>query len=134
MLLKYNQKNCLTLYIPGQGTSLTPYQLLPGMQEIEDSVWKKLKAQKGVKRLMMQGHLTEAAPPEKDNKKSGKGLAKYSAEEAEFIIKETYDKRLLGTWLKTESRTVIKTAIEDQLKVIEESVRKLTDEEKEGKN
>lgn len=123
MLLNYRKENVLTLYIPEpKGTSMTPYTLLPGIQEIADSVWKKLKTQTGVKRLIMKGDLLEKAPPAKDNKKAGKGLAKYSAEEAQFIVEETFDKKLLGDWLKIEARSVIKTAIETQLKRIEESL------------
>lgn len=130
MLLKYTKNNVLTLNIPGNGTSVIPHTLLPGINEIEDQVWKELKSQPGVKRLMAKSILLEKAPPTKDNKKVGKGLAKYSAEEAAFIVEETYDKRLLSDWLKLESRAVIKTAIETQLDVIEKSVERKTDEEK----
>lgn len=132
MLLNYKKPNTLTLCIPGKGTTVTPIVFLPGIQEIEDAIWKDLKQQKGVKTLIAKGDLVEKAPPAKDNKKGNKGLARYDAEEAAFIIKETYDKRLLTDWLKIEARTVIKTAIEDQLKVVEASLKvKPKDEEDE---
>lgn len=131
MLLNNQEKRPITLFIPDKkGTATKPYMFIPGNQEIEDSAWKLLKAQPGVQRILKQGKLREVAAPVKDNKKSGKGLAKYGAEQAEFIIAETFDKRLLGDWLATETRSVIKTAIEAQLAVIEKSVtRKKKDDD-----
>ena len=129
MLLNYKMTNVLTLYIPGKGTALTPFQLLPGINEIEDAVWKTLKKQKGVAKLIAKGNLLEKAAPAKDNKKAGKGLAKYGADEATYIVEETFDKVLLGSWLKIETRSVVKTAIEAQLVKVEESLTKKDEDE-----
>lgn len=129
MIVKYLNKNVLTVYLPGEGRDLTNYQLLPGNNEVADADWDKIKEHPGCKQLLSSGALICIKPANPDNKKSQKGLARYGATEALEIIEGTYDKVLLLEWRKAENRGNVSDAITDQIKKIDDSLKKKEDED-----
>lgn len=124
MIIHWGLPNMLTGYAAQKnGIAVqSRFQLIPGNNEIADTEWEDIKKHPLVKQYMSDGVITEVTKP--DGKKAGEGLAKFSPEEAKKIIKDTFDLRLLKAWTEKEGREVIKTAIETQIKSIEEKTKK----------
>ena len=125
MIVKYTKAHVLTIHVPKDDKSkeLVSAQIIPGNNEIEKATWTKFKAHPAVKKLIENGDLLEVGGPEKDNKKSSKGLEAYSIPEAKKIIAETYDKALLEKWAEEDGRGAIGTAVKKQLEKMAEATK-----------
>lgn len=106
--------------------------ILPGVQEIDDEVWKKMKEVPDVQERIEAGRLVEvktaATKGAKDESEHGlpKSLAKFSVPDATELVSGVMDIDVLKAWSKIEKRTTVKDAIRDQLKALE------PDDEKKG--
>lgn len=130
MLVKYKKPNALSVHMPGKARSTESFTFVPGYNEVPDDLWKRMEGHGGVKPLLQSRDLV-ARKPSRDNKKAGIGLAPFDMEEAQEIIDETYGKKILTSWKTSEKRQVIVTAIDKQIKRVDESVG-LRDPESDG--
>jgi hypothetical protein len=98
--------------------------ILPGVQEIDDEVWEKMKQVPDVQARIEAGRLVEVktgAKNAKDETEHGlpKSLAKFSVPDATELVSGVMDVDVLKAWSKSEKRTTVKDAIRDQLKALE---------------
>ena len=123
MLVKWTKSNVLTVCLKGKNPrEITTVQILPGVNEIDDAMWKRMLDHQGLKHYLSDSSLVERKGPSKDNKKSGKGLTRFGIDEAKELIGETLDKLLLAAWKEDESRADVLKAIDKQIKHIDDSV------------
>jgi hypothetical protein len=110
------------------------YNIMPGVQHIEDDVWETMKALvPDVQDRLDSGQLIEV----KDDTKGGKPnaehglprtLAKFSAADAIELIGGVMDRDVLKAWHKTERRPAVKDAIKKQDKALEPEEDKKTEQ------
>lgn len=136
MLLNWTEKHPLSIWSkpPKKEGDEPPraelgFTLLPGINEIDDKAFKAVETHPRIKFLMKERSLNlVSAKPKKDAK--GDGLMVYEQGDAQDIIKNTYDKRLLKKWLLAEERLEIKQAIDVQLQWIDDKTTKKPEPEK----
>ena len=129
MLVEWTMPNVYSIWHSNKGK---PLQLLPGINEVDDKMWTECEKHPNVKLNIDEGNLVVHDKPTGDRKQKTEGLMQYDVREAKRIVKNTFDKDLLGKWAKMDNRQVIQTEIETQIKKVDESVRVKTDEEKNG--
>lgn len=135
MILEWKQPNLLTVCLPvndnpsmgGTGFSMAA-KILPGVNEIDDSIWAKVKDHHVVKHYVKDESLIVIERPAKDNKKSREGLAMYELDKAIKIVEKTFDHKLLEKWKSKESRQGVLSAMEAQFKKIEDTVKPKKDD------
>lgn len=99
--------------------------LLPGVNELPDEVYAEVKPQLEGAGLF-KGKLLEEGPTRevKDGSKLaavGKSLSECTAEQAQLLIAETFDVKLLDKWRKLEKRDEVRLAIANQLDEIKKN-------------
>lgn len=103
--------------------------ILPGIQQIEDEVWEKMKAKvPDVRDRLASGQLAEVKGDKAGEGKSNsneiglpKNLTKFSPADAIELIGGVMDVDTLKTWNKIEKRVPVKDAIKAQLKALSSS-------------
>lgn len=91
-------------------------RLMPGVNQIEDADWEKVKALKGVQVFLEEGELLEIdATP----------LPKRPSKDAIKLVKNTFDKALLLKWREDEKREDVTKAIAHQINEITPSKEEL---------
>lgn len=103
-----------------------PIRFLPGINEVEESNWNKVKDHPLLQERFDSGALVwvkgpkdevkkakaEALPPVEDD---GDALAGTTVEEAKKLVTDTFDLNLLKKWSETETRKSVLKAIEAQV-------------------
>lgn len=132
MILNNKQSRPVVTTSPTVGTLV----LFPGVNEIPDDVYAGVKPQLEGAGLFLNKLLEEGPTKEvKDGSKLaavGKSLAECSPEQAQTLITETFDVKLLEKWRKLEKRDEIRLAIANQLDEIKKNPN--ASQESEGKD
>jgi hypothetical protein len=90
-----------------------PLMLKPGINEIPDATWTKLKADPTIQSKLENGDMEAVT-----EKGKADSLMSFSPAKAKEIIKDTVDRDLLKKWAEVEKRKPIQMAISDQQKVL----------------
>jgi len=109
--------------------------LLPGHNEVKKETWLKVMDLVQVKKYRERGWLTEkgdfkveikTTPSGKEGELSKrekvatvKEFKTFPSNEAEAMVKETYDLKTLDKWNKKEERDSVRIAIKEQISVVE---------------
>lgn len=117
----HNTKPRLTTIVSRKGT----LRLMPGVNEVSQETWDKVKDHPHLKRLLAAGHVAVPKPVGGEGATTVKsdggevrpadGLAGFSNKEAMRLIGETVDQALLSKWLETETRRNVREAIDKQI-------------------
>lgn len=88
--------------------------LMPGANEVEDSMWGKMEKHPTIKSFIDEGILVVVASDKKHQ-----NLSSLSPKEALDLVKSSSSKEILSKFLKDEKRPAVKKAIEEQLSKID---------------
>jgi len=98
--------------------------LIPGINDIPDEVWNKVRELKKIKFYLEEGHIVEKHVTEKKDAKekvisveTKTPFAELESEEQEALVKETFNLQLLGKWRK-KGNDFLKGVIDDQVEKI----------------
>lgn len=103
-------------------TKIKNVTMLPGISEISDEDWERVKAHKTIQHRIDEEELIE---------RDSKPLFKRPEKEALRLVKQTVDSKLLAAWQKEDSRETVKKAILtqlDSLKITDEDRKKAEEE------
>lgn len=100
----------------GAGGNHESLTLNPGANLVDSSTWEEVKKNRAVNQLLTDEALIEG---EEVDESAGESLAAMKPGVAIRQVKETFDLKALGAWLKSESRPHVKSAIEAQIASIE---------------
>lgn len=118
MLVEYSRANVLTLPIVKDGMIERNLLLSPGINDIPKKDWDQVSKLPKVNRLTKANDIVVVQ--DEDPKDDGHALAKKDIKEVAPIIAKTFNIVLLENWLSCETRPSVVSAINNQLKVIEE--------------
>ena len=147
VLLKWNMTNVWSISMGGRDGSVV--QLIPGANEVKKEDWDKIKDHPEVKARMKADVFSkkenkmckkleilaekkakkENDDGDDDGDNSQSALSELKVGEAQELVKETYQTPLLREWLDDETRKGVVTAIESQLKKIEDERANSGDDE-----
>jgi len=119
MLIKLNTAGCLGYQSLTNSKTMI---LKPGINEMSDKDWAKMKDHQKFKKMLEDGDMEVV---KKDNEKSKSGgevasnLAEMKASDATKVVEQTLDKELLESWLEGEERVTVQRALDKQLKKLE---------------
>ena len=96
--------------------------LLPGINDIPDTLWKVLKEYKSIKASIERGDIEEVekkvSTGNSGQKKTITTFKELPQKEAEELISQTVNLQTLKKWKKQDTRSDIRVAIEDRIKEI----------------
>ena len=107
----------------------------PGTNNIDVDVWKQMKKQPDIMKMLERGEKdpkgfnektglgnlhVKGWEPGSDDNEAREGLDGLNAVDAKALVAETYNTELLREWLEKESRAGVINAVEKQLKTIED--------------
>lgn len=93
----------------GHGTKAITIRLLPGVNEVHAESWEKAKQLKVVKHHLAEGNFKELTGV------TSQGLSGMSTADAIDLVEKTLDRELLRSWLGSEKRGAVASAIEVQI-------------------
>lgn len=133
MLIRWNVAGPLAIADPTSKNSSGTITVYPGVNELPDDVWKKLKDHAVIKSYQEEKNdkgqyklevVTEKNAAEAKDSETGQSaapaLADLNAKKASELIKETLAISQLEQWLEHEQRSTVRNAIEKQLKYLRE--------------
>jgi len=106
-------------------------QLLPGINEVAESEWNKVKDHKQVKSALDEGVLVILQDPTKEDKPLEglpASLEKFSVKDACELVDGVMEVDMLKKWQKRETRESVKAALKKQIKEID----KISESQTEG--
>jgi hypothetical protein len=106
--------------------------LMPGNNDVDPAVWAELVKNDGVRSLLETNARTgQIGRPilEAEKDISLKDISTISAKKAVRIVQETWDRGLLRSWQRPETRREVGDAIDSQLAKIERGTTAATQEE-----
>lgn len=103
------------------------FTLRPGINEVPDELWRELKGQSGVKRLLAAKLLTEERAGAQSQQGAGANattssetdMGKLDTADALRLVGETVDRALLSKWATQAKDAEVRQAIENQLAAIQ---------------
>lgn len=82
-------------------------KMVPGINEIDDAEWEKVKNLRTVKSRLENGtYVIRSA--------SGESITKLAAADAVRQVKRTFDSKLLDKWIAEDQRKAVRDAIAEQ--------------------
>lgn len=130
MLVEWKKPNLFTIW--GKVDKARPaLQLLPGMNEVEKTVWESVSEHPNVKLYIEEDDLIVHDDLQTEDGGEADGISKLAVKKATQIIKATFDTELLAKWRGEDTRATVLTAIDKQVEKVNASV-KLKD--KDGEN
>lgn len=126
MIVKLNENRVIMLPAKDGEPML---RLIPGINEVPDPQWniakKSLEPKLAVKLIEEMGSTTVKGKGQNAPDVSvGKTLKDFNFSEAESIIKQTLDVKLLETWKKSEERQDVRLAILNQIEEMQKREKK----------
>ena len=111
MLIKYAKANIHHVsYATANLAGAATLKFLPGVNEIKDVEWEKVKGHPDVARMLEEGELVLLGG------KKGAEFSEMDDKAALKLVKETLDFQVLLKWYKGTESESVKDAIEEQLK------------------
>jgi hypothetical protein len=136
MLVKWNGVGPLSIGDPRPGSNYkmaAVIVLTPGVNKLEDEVWKRSAENPQIKRLIklgkkkggleivtdVMGDKEQAAAAKKaEDKQIAIDLSGFADKEAADIVRKTLNKELLEQWAESDNRPLVRRAVEKQLKTL----------------
>lgn len=110
-LVNYTQPRYLTVAFAIANNQLQHVTLYPGINELTDSDWKRVKAHPVVADIIEMGHILEVSKRPGDEAT----LKKMSQEDAVSLVQDTMSVELLKKWLNEEKRPLVLRTISMKL-------------------
>lgn len=118
MLVAYHKPNVWTIFTKSDGdtvqTGSKPFKFIPGINELDESQWSKLKETPDIEKALDQGLLTIECPNDPDGGRVSISAIK-DVRDAKKVIAKTYDLKLLTVWKAGENRAEVISACTDQI-------------------
>src|SRR5690606_28599282 len=108
----------------GLNTKECSVKLMPGVNQVDDEQWAKVKDMKLVKHLLASGSLKIAEPAKEKGQGKAQSIKEMNAGEAIKLVDQTLDEALLAKFAGEEDRKSVVDAIEKQFKKLEEAGKK----------
>lgn len=122
MLIEYSKPNVMTLPITSStGAMERTIMLVPGINEVLATDWKKLEKHPRIVKLMDNGDIAVALASEDTT--DAFALSSADIKEAISIVKKTWNLVLLEDWKAGESRAGVVKEINKQILHIEEKTK-----------
>lgn len=99
-------------------TRVEVVRFLPGMNQIEDEDWKKVKDNVGLIQRLDEGMLRIAREVESAPKKEEETLSNKSMSQIVAIIHACRDLDQLKKWHAADKRQKVKAALKDQIEIV----------------
>lgn len=130
LLIKSNYKSVWAIHYYTKTTAkhavaTKAVQLLPGINEIAEDEWNKVKEHKQVKAGLDEGVLVVLQDPTKEDKPLEglpASLEKFSVKDACELVDGVMDVDVLKKWQKRETRDSVKAALKKQVKEIDKAI------------
>lgn len=147
VLVRWNKSHVMSVQTGMPDASVV--QFIPGVNEFKKEQWELVSKHPELKKRMETDvvdmkrgkvKMLEVLSAEKksegssdsdssDEGSSEEGIAGLSAGDAKTLVEETFNTPLLKSWLESETRKTVKSAIEKQLEAIEKERQENGDEE-----